>query len=100
MDTVFFDSIIKTNDVVLVDFYADWCEPCKMLDTIINELSAIFKEKIFTLKVDADQSEYLKQQFGIMSVPVLMLFKKGELVWRMNGFLMTSDLEKKIAEFI
>ena len=82
---------------MLVDFWADWCEPCKMLDVILVELKQLLPE-LSILKIDIDQSEELKKNYSMMSVPVLMLFNKGALLWRMNGFLMAPDLEKKIKE--
>jgi thioredoxin 1 len=83
---------------VLVDFYADWCEPCKMLDSILDDLGIRMQDELYILKADADASDYLKSQYGIMSVPVLMLFRDGHLVWRMNGFMLAHELEKKIRE--
>jgi thioredoxin 1 len=94
-----FDNRISEEELILVDFWADWCEPCKMLDVILDELKQLMPE-LYILKIDIDQSEELKKHYSIMSVPVLMLFKKGDLLWRMNGFLMATDLEKKIKELI
>jgi thioredoxin 1 len=94
-----FEAAIKQHGLVLVDFWADWCEPCKILDVILEELQQRIPE-LYILKVDADESAELKKQYHMMSVPVLLLFKDGELLWRMNGFMMTTELEKKIREII
>lgn len=94
-----FNKLLSENRMMLVDFYADWCEPCKMLDVILEELQSQFDENLFILKIDVDASVELSKSFSVMSVPVLALFKDGVLVWRMNGFMMTNELTQKICEF-
>lgn len=94
-----FDAVVAAHDLVLVDFWADWCEPCKMLDVILDELQQKLPD-LYILKVDADESTDLKSFYHMMSVPVLMLFKNGQLLWRMNGFMMATELERKILEVI
>ena len=68
------------NGVVLVDFFATWCGPCKMLTPVLEELSEELAGKIEIVKVDVDQSNNLAMRFGIMSVPTMMIFKNGEAV--------------------
>ena len=97
------DELNKCKDdhpALLVDFYADWCEPCKMLDGILVDVAQNLTGKIHILKVDIDSSAELKNEFDIKSIPTLMLFKNGELTWRMAGFLMANDLTRKIEEFL
>ncbi|MCR5207709.1 MAG: thioredoxin [Eubacterium sp.] len=74
-----FDEIIKTNDTVLVDFYAVWCGPCKMMAPIVDEIAAENPD-VTVGKCDVDEAEELAVRFGIMSIPTLMVFKGGEAV--------------------
>ena len=74
-----FDEIIKANDAVLVDFYATWCGPCKMMAPIVEEIAAE-NPSVTVGKCDVDEAEELAMRFGIMSIPTLMVFKGGEEV--------------------
>lgn len=85
-----FDELIK-NDLVLVDFFATWCGPCKMIAPILEEL-----EDIDIVKVDVDESPALARKFGIMSVPTLMIFKNGELKASQSGAMPKPMLENWI----
>lgn len=85
---------------VLVDFYATWCEPCKMLDTILEELEKRLGEKASIVKLDVDEQMKLAQLYTIRSVPTLMIFKDGELKWRMAGFKLVHELEMDVLHFI
>lgn len=99
MDTKEFKDIIKTRAFVLADFYADWCEPCKILDDILEEVKEDLGEEIFIQKIDVDDSKKLSELYQIKSVPVLILFKEGKQVWRMNGFLTSNDLINVFRKF-
>ena len=81
-----------TKEKVLVDFYADWCGPCKMLLPIIENVSKDIK----VIKVNVDQNEKLSRQYGIMSIPCLLLFEKGKVINKNIGFIE----EEKLREFI
>jgi len=85
---------------VLVDFYADWCEPCKYLDEILKELEIRLGEKADILKVDIDQQEKLVEVYQLRSVPTLMIFSEGELKWRMSGFKLVHELEADVLSFV
>lgn len=87
-----FDSI-KNEGVLLVDFFATWCGPCKMLAPVLEDLAKDYEGKATIVKVDVDQDEELARQFSIMSVPTLMLFKDGELVKQTAGFQAKPQLE-------
>lgn len=89
--------LVKGGVPVMVDFYADWCEPCVMLDEILTELESGIPE-LRVLKVDVDQQPGLLAHFGFRSVPWLLLYYNGEEVWRMNGFMMAPDLMKIIKQ--
>ena len=85
-----FNEVLK-NEIVLVDFFANWCGPCKMLSPIIEQVSNEITDAIF-VKVDVDESSDLASMFGIMSIPTLLLFKNGELKNKTMGFMSKSDL--------
>lgn len=84
-----FETIIN-NGVVLVDFFATWCGPCKMLSPVLEELSAEYGEKLTILKVDVDEFSPIASKYSVYSIPSLFLFKDGELVDKTVGF---RDLE-------
>ncbi len=78
--------VVKASEVVLVDFYADWCGPCKMVAPILEEIDQENAD-IKVCKVDVDASQALAQQYGISSIPTLIVFKNGELVVKNVGAL-------------
>ena len=92
--------VIRENSLVLVDFYADWCEPCKWLDQILRSLEPKLEGVVSIIKVDIELHQSLKERFFIMGIPVLMLFKNGVEVWRMNGFLAENELFEKLQSFL
>ena len=88
-----FNTIINSNDLVLVDFYADWCGPCKMMLPILQEVKLDLKNAVKIIKVNVDQHQDLASHFMVRGVPTLMLFKKGKMLWRQLGVLTTRDLK-------
>lgn len=90
----------SASALMLVDFFADWCEPCKILDEILVEVSQNLTDKLTIVKIDVDDSEEIKKEYNIMSVPTLMIFKNENLAWRMPGFMLAPDLTRKIEEFL
>ncbi|MBL0340763.1 MAG: thioredoxin family protein [Bacteroidetes bacterium] len=94
-----FHALIGSTNVVLVDFYADWCEPCKWLDKILDQVVLEMPEKCVIAKVNVEILVTLGDDFGVKSVPVLLLFRNGFEVWRMNGFMMAADLLEKLELF-
>lgn len=86
----FFELIKK--DLVLVDFYATWCGPCRMISPIIDEISKE-KEDLTVIKVDVDKFPTLASKYGIMSIPTLMVFKKGQAVKTSVGYLEKKGIE-------
>lgn len=85
-----FNELIN-NELVLVDFYADWCGPCKMLAPVLEEL-----DNIDVVKVNVDEAPELAKKYGIMTIPNLLLFEKGELKASQSGFMPRSALEEWI----
>lgn len=95
----FLNSLPKDKPV-LVDFYATWCEPCKYLDEILVDLEIRLGGKAEIIKLDVDEQKELAQFYGIRSVPTLMIFKEGELKWRMAGFKLVHELELDVLHFV
>ena len=79
------------NDLVIVDFYATWCGPCKMLSPILEELASE-REEISIVKIDVDKNQELSKSNGIMSVPTLIMFSKGELLAKTSGYMTKDNL--------
>ena len=79
-----FDSYIKEG-TVLVDFYANWCGPCKMLSPVLEEITND-RSEVNVVKIDVDQNENISKEFGVMSIPTVLLFKDGNLIDKKVGF--------------
>jgi thioredoxin 1 len=93
-----FESLTAGEIPVLLDFYADWCEPCVMLEEILVELESRMQLGLRIIKIDIDEQPDLASHFGFRSVPWLLLYHHGNEVWRMHGFMMASDLERVVKE--
>lgn len=81
-----FHALVSGDKPVLVDFYATWCGPCKMLSPLIEQLAESNADKVVVCKVDTDQQSALRDQFGVESIPTLVLFKNGQEAKRLIGF--------------
>lgn len=86
-----FKNEIKSG-VTLVDFYADWCGPCKMIAPVLEQLSTEYEGKAHIIKLDVDASPDIAQSFGVMSIPTLIVFKDGEAVGKAVGFQQKAQL--------
>ena len=95
----FQNEVLNSNGAVLVDFSATWCGPCKMLAPIVEELSSEMKGKAKVFKVDVDKSGDIAQKYNIMSVPTVMIFKKGNVVDKMVGFKSKDVLKNKLNQY-
>ena len=93
-----FNEMINDEQLTLVDFFATWCGPCKMMHPILEQLKEKMGDDIRILKVDVDKNEALSMQYRIQSVPTLMLFKKGEMLWRQSRAMSLNDLMQKISQ--
>lgn len=92
-----YESVLKENELVLVDFYADWCGPCKMVSPVLEELANDHPEVTF-VKVNVDNLSDIAQQYGIMSIPTVIVFKNGELAKQTLGVQPKESFEALINE--
>ncbi len=92
-----FDGVIQKSDIpVLVDFWAEWCGPCKLLTPVIDELAAEYSGKIKIAKVNVDQQANLAARYGIRSIPTIIIFKGGEVAEQMVGMQAKEALKAKL----
>ncbi|GGZ87184.1 thioredoxin [Algibacter mikhailovii] len=87
-----FNSIINTSQLVLIDFYANWCGPCKVLAPILKEVKHELADKIKILKIDVDKNQTLAAKYQVRGVPTMILFKDGKQLWRQSGVLQKDDI--------
>ncbi|MBT8261251.1 MAG: thioredoxin [Bacteroidia bacterium] len=91
MKTTFKD-IIESNKIVLVDFSAEWCGPCKVLGPILKEVKDEVGDTVKIIKIDVDKNQQLSAQYKVMGVPTLILFKDGVQAWRQSGVMQKQEL--------
>jgi thioredoxin 1 len=95
-----FESIISESRPVIVDFHAVWCSPCKMQSPILKEVAAELGDRIRIIKIDVDQNPEIAGQYNIQSVPTLIIFRNGKLVWRQSGVVSKSQLKSVLIQNI
>ena len=95
-----FNVLISSSDVpVIVDFFAEWCGPCKTMSPILKQVKDMQGDKVRIVKVDVDKNNALAMQYSIQSVPTLMIFRNGKQMWRQSGVINAGELNKIVEMF-
>lgn len=95
-----FHDVISGEGLVLVDFFATWCQPCKMMHPVLEQVKAVLGDKIRIIKIDVDRHRDMAGAYRIESVPTLMLFRKGEMLYRQSGAMSKADLLALLDPFL
>lgn len=96
LDATFKNEVLDSTEPVLVDFWATWCAPCRAIAPSLEELATQYKGQVKIAKVDVDENQAIAQQFGIRSIPTLLLFKGGKVVDQLVGAMPKAKLEDSI----
>lgn len=92
--------VINEGKPTLVDFWAEWCGPCKMIAPVVEELSKDYDSKAVIGKVNVDEQQALSERFGIRSIPTILFFKDGEIVDQVVGYVPKNELSKKLDKIV
>lgn len=95
-----FGDLIQSEKPVLVDFFAEWCGPCKMMAPILQQVKAKMGEDIRIVKIDVDKNTAVAQTFGIQGVPTLIIFQQGKVKWRQSGVVQAGKLEEALRQYL
>lgn len=93
-----FNNLINSDKPVLIDFFATWCGPCKMLSPILKEVKDNLGDRISIIKIDVDKNQQVATQYQVRGVPTMILFQKGKLLWRQSGVLDKNTIINVILE--
>lgn len=95
-DDTFQSEVLEAEELVFVDFWAPWCGPCKMLGPVIEELSGEYRGRVKICKIDVDENNKTAGDYGIMSIPTMILFKDGKEINRLVGFVPKANIAKAL----
>lgn len=99
-DKMSFQDLIQGDRPVLVDFFADWCQPCKIQAPMLEELKHQLGDQLTILKVDVDRNQAISQSLAIRNIPTMILFQKGKAVWRYSGVLRPEQIKNEIQRYL
>ncbi|SRR5690606_22868074 len=95
-----FSTLINSDQLVLIDFFAEWCGPCKMLAPILKQVKEEMGDSLKIVKIDVDKNQSLASTYQVRGVPTMMLFKNGKQLWRQSGVLQKHELVEVVKSFI
>ena len=93
-----FDTIINSEKPVLIDFFATWCGPCKMLGSILKEVKDNLGDRISIIKIDVDKNQQIASKYQVRGVPTMILYQEGKQLWRQSGVLTKDEIIRVILE--
>lgn len=91
-----FQALLKSDKLVLIDFYAEWCGPCKKMEPVLNEISTDMEKEVNLIRIDIDKNPVLAQQLGIQALPYLRIYKNNNMVWEHLGFINKEGLVNRL----
>ncbi|MCJ7465610.1 MAG: thioredoxin [Maribacter sp.] len=95
-----FNKIVSSKGLVLVDFSAEWCGPCKTLGPILKQVKDELKDSLKIVKIDVDKNPSLSEKYQVRGVPTMVLFKEGKQIWRQSGVLQKNDIIKVVQSYL
>lgn len=95
-----FQQLINGDKPVVVDFFAEWCGPCKMMKPILDEFKGMVGDRATVIKIDVDKNPAAAQAYGVRGVPTLAIFKNGQVVWRKSGVISAAQLQSVLQPFV